>query len=826
MYQPLAGANDINVGEPEDDDLSPDTHSSMVFHVDKASKPRWNHLENLDFFFSRVYQYHQNSGLVCMMMQQVLEQVQFVFIMFFTTFLISCVDYDMLFRNKYPEHVNLTDKVRLPDAIYTYEECTDNISWKLVLVLVLASLFWLLRLAHISYLFFQFWEIKQFFNKALEVQDKDLNNITWEEVEQRVMKVQIEQRMCIHKEMLTELDIYHRILRFTNYFIAMVNKGVIPLKLDVPFLGDIVFLTKGLRYNIEILLFWGPWAPFQQYYHLNDEYKRPEKRRQLAEELNKRFLYLGIANLVLFPFVLLFQILYSFFNYAEVIKREPGSLGSRRWSHYGEVYLRHFNELDHEITARLNRGYKAASQYMNIFSSPVLAVISKHVAFVCGSVFAVLAALSVYDEDVLQVEHILTIMTILGAILACCRVFIPDDNLVFCPEMLMRRVLAEVHYLPDHWRDKAHTSRVRQEFSQLFQYRAVHMLEELVSPIVTPLILIFKLRFKALDVVDFFRNFTVEVVGVGDVCSFAQMDIRRHGSPTWQPDNLLDDLSDTDISQKPVMAADGGKTELSLLHFTMTNPNWKPPHESTAFINALKTQAQKDMNNLTTVPEENALYSSLNSLSCGGGGLGLGTTSTMQPWMLSGAATGQQQSLWSPRGLRGRISHVEGSRYGPSGGILSSLRQSNVEGGIGGSSVNTSGPVVDPVMAPSTILSPTSLLGRSVAPTLPQDLTAVDMSLSTLFLHELHLRHRIHPPYTNLQQPSSGPQGPPGGIFQSSQLSSGSDHHDPPSGGSGVGVFQSVTLDSHSVHTPPTASDTPSVLFRQAQERTPLLGDP
>lgn len=30
---------------------------------------------------------------------------------------------------------------------------------------------------------------------------------------------------------------------------------------------------------------------------------------------------------------------------------------------------------------------------------------------------------------------------------------------------------------------------------------------------------------------DFFRNFTVDVVGVGDVCSFAQMDVKRHGNP-------------------------------------------------------------------------------------------------------------------------------------------------------------------------------------------------------------------------------------------------------------------------------------------------------
>ena len=57
------------------------------------------------------------------------------------------------------------------------------------------------------------------------------------------------------------------------------------------------------------------------------------------------------------------------------------------------------------------------------------------------------------------------------------------------------------------------------------------MIQELFSPIVTPFLLCFNLRYKSLDIVDFFRNFTVDVVGVGDVCSFAQMDVKRHGNP-------------------------------------------------------------------------------------------------------------------------------------------------------------------------------------------------------------------------------------------------------------------------------------------------------
>ena len=34
----------------------------------------------------------------------------------------------------------------------------------------------------------------------------------------------------------------------------------------------------------------------------------------------------------------------------------------------------------------------------------------------------------------MNVEHVLTIMTVLGAAVAAARVFIPDENLVFCPE--------------------------------------------------------------------------------------------------------------------------------------------------------------------------------------------------------------------------------------------------------------------------------------------------------------------------------------------------------------------------------------------------------
>ena len=120
-------------------------------------------------------------------------------------------------------------------------------------------------------------------------------------------------------------------------------------------------------------------------------------------------------------------------------------------------------------------------------------------------------------------EHVLTIITVMGGVVAGARILIPDPNMVFCPEKTLTAVMAHIHYFPDSWKGEAHTNRVMTELGELFPYTAIYLLHELISPILTPFILFFSLRSRSGAIVDFFRNFTVDVVGVGDVCSFAQV---------------------------------------------------------------------------------------------------------------------------------------------------------------------------------------------------------------------------------------------------------------------------------------------------------------
>lgn len=124
----------------------------------------------------------------------------------------------------------------------------------------------------------------------------------------------------------------------------------------------------------------------------------------MAEKMRYTVLLLGLANLIFLPFIVLYQVLFTFFSCADIIRREPGVFGLRRYSNYGRLRLRHYNELDHELNLRLNRSHEFAVRYMDQFISPSMEIIAKTITFTCGSIFAVLALLTAWDEDVLAVS--------------------------------------------------------------------------------------------------------------------------------------------------------------------------------------------------------------------------------------------------------------------------------------------------------------------------------------------------------------------------------------------------------------------------------------
>ncbi|CAG9805732.1 unnamed protein product [Chironomus riparius] len=587
----------LNNQDDNFEDEEDNTHNiKFTIPPNSNEKAQWNHIVDLDSFFRRIYKYHQKNGFKVIALEEILGLFQFVVVVVFIIFTTYCVNYPVLFKEeKPPDQTEFPVKYTIKDVIFTSEQCHARFSlWTYALIGV-SVIFWVVRAITVFFHIIHNYDIQCFMKVALKIEDYELENYTWHEIQRRIRDAQSEIQLCVHKDNLTELDIYHRILRFQNYMVAMINKNVLPSKLNIPIIGEVNVLSKLLIYNIELILFRGPFACFENNWHLKEDFKRATKRAELASKLSKHITWYALVNLMLAPLIFLWQVLFFFFSYAPIVKKEPTILGMRTWSQYGKLYLRHFNELDHELDARLNRAYRPAVKYVNAFSSPILTVLARFCIFTFGGLGMFLFILAIVDEDVIQVEHVLLIITAFMGITVVSHSLIPDENLIWCPEQLMKNILCHAHYLKPEWRGFAHTSKVLREFEDFFQLKAFYFVNEIFSPFLTFFVLMFSIRPRSTEIIDFLRNFTVSVIGVGDVCSFAQMEIRKHGNADWQIVNSNEDLSPT-VETNQYNQGENGKTELSLVHFALTNPHWKMTTEAKQFLRGVRKHAMHDLN--------------------------------------------------------------------------------------------------------------------------------------------------------------------------------------------------------------------------------------
>jgi autophagy-related protein 9 len=177
--------------------------------------------------------------------------------------------------------------------------------------------------------------------------------------------------------------------------------------------------------------------------------------------------------------------------------------------------------------------YPFASRYLDQFPKVKTAQFARFAAFIAGAIVSVLFVASLWDPELFlnfEITHdrtVLFYLGIFGSIWAVMNGSIPEDNLVFEPEYALRNVIEYTHYMPTTWQNRLHSDEVKREFSTLYQLKVVIFLEEVFSIIVTPFILWFSLPKCSDQIIDFFREFTLHVDGVGYVCSFAVFDFKK-----------------------------------------------------------------------------------------------------------------------------------------------------------------------------------------------------------------------------------------------------------------------------------------------------------
>ncbi|KAJ3416829.1 autophagy protein atg9 [Chytridiales sp. JEL 0842] len=553
----------------------------------------WSQVDNLDDFLQRVYTYYTDKGMTCILLSRITNLITLAFIVGFSTFLISCIDYSAIAPKK-----TLHDVLR--------HQCAKNIHGLHALFIITFCTWWVWQVFRMALDVPRLWEIKLLYEHVLEIKEAELDTIHWREVIQKLLRLRESPiPNPAFTPALDKLDahsIANRILRKENYLIAMFNRNILDLK--IPYLGDRQMFTKIMEWNLSFCILS---YIFDENGTVRKRFLRRGSRVRLVAGLKKRFAMMALLNLMFAPFLMILMVMFFFFRYAEEYQKNPSSIGARQYSPYARLKFREFNELPDIFQKRLNRSYDKATKYMEQFPKEKIIIVARFVSFVTGSFAAVLALLTLVDQELLlgfEITHeksVLFYIGIFSGLAAVTRGMIPDENQVLEPERWLREVAEETHYLPDEWRSKLHREEVKLQFAVFFDYKILLFIQEVLSVVFAPIILYYTLPKCSEAIIDFVRDFTVELDSVGHVCSYAVFNLKAHGNPQYgapaDPNN-------------PHLRSRDGKLEHSLLNFKAHNPQWEPGLEGSQFLQNFTTRSRLQLpsRNDGSHSFENSLY--------------------------------------------------------------------------------------------------------------------------------------------------------------------------------------------------------------------------
>ncbi|KAL8874335.1 MAG: hypothetical protein Q9174_000334 [Haloplaca sp. 1 TL-2023] len=492
---------------------------------------RWANVEDLDIFLRDVYDYFLGNGIWCILLSRLLNLLTLAFVVGFSTFLTSCINFSKVRSS------HTMSEILIP-------RCTANMSSTANLLIWLFAFFWVGKLFQYLLDIRRLQNMHNFYRHLLDIPDSDIQTVSWQEIVKRLMALrdmnpataagiserhrrftgsQSKQRMDAH-------DIANRLMRRDNYLIALFNKDILDFTLPLPLIRDRQLFSRTLEWNLSfcILDF-----VFNEHGQVRPLFLKDTHRRALSEGIRSRLLFAGFMNVVCAPFIILYFVMLYFFRYFNEYQKNPSQIGTRQYTPFAEWKFREFNELEHLFQRRVNMSYPFASRYVDQFPKDKTIQLSRFVAFVAGALASILFLASIVDPELFlgfEITHDRTVLFYLGvftSVWAVARGAVPEENLVFDPEYALKNVIEYTHYHPRQWTGRLHSDEVRSDFVMLYRMKLVVFFEEILGIILTPFILWFSLPKCSDKLVDFFREFTVHIDGLGYVCSFAVFDFKK-----------------------------------------------------------------------------------------------------------------------------------------------------------------------------------------------------------------------------------------------------------------------------------------------------------
>lgn len=491
----------------------------------------WANVENLDVFLQDCYDYYLQNGLHCIVIKKLTDVLTLVFVVYLSTFLGYCVDY-----------LKLGSLHKLREV--QYDQCfkTRLHGWSLfflnvfVIAVALRCLhFWFIELPRLR-------EMQQFFEHLLEIDELELQVVSWQLIMRRLVRLRdtnvngVLNTDLNSKTRLTAHDVANRIMRKENYLVALYNKQILSFELRFPILSlltSVQYLTKTLEWTVNLCVMG---LVFDRQGQFDTAFLKESNRAHLADTLRRRFYVCGTFGIFVAPLLAAYFVVVNFLRFFYEFRSDPALIGARGFSPFAEWRFREYNELYHFFQKRLFYAQAPATEYLAQFPKERTNLIMKFVSFISGALVTVLILLLVLDPDLLitfeitENRSVLFYIGILGTIWAASHGAASDttmQNRIFDPEKSLRAVAAHTHYLPSSWEGRFHTESVKNEVATLFPLKLVMLAREFLGLIFVPFVFWFALPNCAERVVDFFRENTVHIEGLGHVCVAAMFEVEQ-----------------------------------------------------------------------------------------------------------------------------------------------------------------------------------------------------------------------------------------------------------------------------------------------------------
>ncbi|QIW99821.1 hypothetical protein AMS68_005339 [Peltaster fructicola] len=600
-----------HIPRPVRSDHSRDAHPAYPARSKAQSQAMWlyTNASNLDAFLLEVYQYYVQHGVWSVILSKAINQLTEMFVFSFAMFLSTCIDYSKIPSSK------STGEVMIP-------KCMAEASWVKNAALFTFIMYWLITLANNIRLGRRAFRMHDFYLHVLSINDDDIQTISWVRVVDGLVRVQnanvetanppakIKKYLDYHKpqQRLNAETIANRLMRQANYYVAMYNKDLLDFTLPIPFLGERHFYSKSLEWSIDFCL---TNFIFDEQGSIRPFCLDVKNRGALVEALRRRLQFAALTSVVLAPWnILRFCIMY-FFRYYTEFTRNPSRVSARTFTPFAEWKIREFNELDHLFERRMRQAHPFAIEYLKQFPKDKMDQAWRFIAFISGAVAAVLTIATLLDPELFLGFEVtpgrtaVFWLTVMVGIFGVAHGSLPDETEVHDPVLHLREVLMYTHYMPARWKGKLHSNEVRTEFSSLYQMKIVIFLEEILSLVLAPWILWRNSGKRCERIIDFFREHTVHVDGIGNQCNFAVFGFRKDldaedaTAVLQEPDGLRDDyygLKDEKMAASiQNFAQYYSHYNNNARHGGRRAPNWQPPPTWPRMLNDNIVEEQSNM---------------------------------------------------------------------------------------------------------------------------------------------------------------------------------------------------------------------------------------